>query len=208
VFSTSSNVQQFFPISAPSIVTTISGGYTLGDLYNDLQGKPLWLVGMKMIVQTLTQFFNNIIINYYTIYGKQDSVQFQPTNYISPTNAQALIIDAADLGIEVDGNTDVLLDVEPQSSLVILFTINRAVDNIVPLFKDITKDWGAGTDETTNVRKTGNPLADMVLIQDAEKILSESGYNSVAQYAFYPRETGNPVVDAVLLNDAGLENDH
>jgi hypothetical protein len=82
--------------------------------------------------------------------------------------------------------------------------VNRSVDNTAPLFEDITKDWSAGTDKTTNTRMTGNPLADIVLQQEADKILSESGYNSVAQYAFYPRETGNPLADIALLNQAGF----
>lgn len=207
-FNGSSNVQGFLPLVAPSVVVALSGGYTLGDMYNDLQGKPLFLKGMKMIVQLLAQFFNNITVNYYSIYGKQNATQFQPLNYVSPTNPNSLIIDAADFEVEVDGNTDVLLDVEPLSSLITSFTMNKGVDNTVPLFKDITEDWGAGTDSTTNTRMTGNPVADMVLLQEANKILSESGYNSQVQYAFYPRETGNPVADIALLNAAGFGQDH
>lgn len=203
-YTATNNVQGFLPISPPSVVVTLSGGYTLGDLYNDLQGKPLFLKGLKMIVESINQFFNNISVNYYSIYGKQDLVQFQPTNYISPTNAQSLIIDAADFSVEVDGNTNVTFDIEPLSSMIISFTMNKGVDNTTPLFTDITQDWGAGTDDTTNTRMTGNPVADIVLKQEAEKILSESGYNSQVQYAFYPRETGNPVVDIALLNQAGF----
>ena len=203
-FNGTSNVQSILPILPPSVVVTLSGGYTLGDLYNDLQGKPLFLKGMKMIVPSLIQLSNNISVSYISIYGKVNSTQFQPLNYVSPSNANGLIVDAGDFEIEVGGDTNVTLDVEPLSSLIISFTMNKGVDNTVPLFKDITKDWSGGTDDTTNVRKTGNPVFDMILQQEADKILSESGYNSVAQYAFYPRETGNPVVDIALLNQAEL----
>jgi YVTN family beta-propeller protein len=207
-FGPSNQVQSLLPLLPPSAIVTLSGGYTLGDLYNDLQGKPLFLKGMKMIVESLNQFFNNITINYYSIYGKQDAIQYQPSNYISPTNAQSLVIDDANFEAEVDTNTDITFDIEPLSSLIMSFTINKAVDNTVPLFKDITKDWSSGTDETTNTRLTGNPVADIVLEQEANKILSESGYNSIAQYAFYPRETGNPVADIALLNQAGFRDSH
>ena len=201
-------MQGLLPIAPPSVVVVLSGGYTLGDLYNDLQGKPLFLKGMKMVVQSLAQFFNNITVNYYSIYGKQDAVQFQPLNYVSPTNPNSLIIDAGDFEVEIDGNTDFTFDVDPLSSLIISFTVNKSVDNTVPLFKDITEDWGAGTDSTTNTRMTGNPIADIAIQMEANKILSDSKYSGVAQYAFYPRETGNPVADIALLNQAGFRGDH
>ena len=204
IFNATSNVQSFFPPLAPVAVVILNNNISLGEIFNDIMGKPLLLVGMRMIVELFAQFSNNITIDYFSIYGKVDAMQFQPLNYVSPTNRNSLMIDSIDFEAFVDENTDISFDVEPLSKLIVAFTVNRSVDNTAPLFEDITKDWSAGTDKTTNTRMTGNPLADIVLQQEADKILSESGYNSVAQYAFYPRETGNPLADIALLNQAGF----
>jgi len=198
------NVQEILPLSPPTAIVIISGGYTLADLFNDIQGKPLLLKGLKMIVQLFAQFQNNITINYISINGKQDSRQFQPLNYVSPTNRNSLVIDAGDFETEVDGNTQITFDIEPLSALLLSLTIVRGVDNTAPLFNNITEDWSAGTDKTTANRFTGNPIADIAIEAEANKILSDSGYNSIAQYADYPRVTGNPVADIALLNASGL----
>jgi|694.fasta_scaffold06481_22 YVTN family beta-propeller protein len=190
----------FVPIAPPSAVVTLNGGFTLTDIYRDLQGKSFLLEGVKMIVNSIDQLANNIIVSQKTITGNDELLQFQPLNYVSPTNPNALIIDAADFNIMVDRNTNVDLTINPLSSLVISFTIGRQVDNTTPLFEDISKDWGAGADVSDVVRLTGNPIVDAILEAEAQKILSDSNYTSIVQYAEYPRVTGNPVADIALLN--------
>jgi DNA-binding beta-propeller fold protein YncE len=190
----------FTPLVPPSAVVTLNGGFTLTDIYRDIQGKSMLLEGVKMIVESIAQLANNIIVSQKTVTGNDESLQFQPLNYVSPTNPNALIIDAADFNIMVDRNTNVILIVNPLSSLVISFTIGRQVDNTTPLFEDISKDWGAGADVSDVVRLSGNPIVDAILEAEAQKILSDSNYTSIAQYAEYPRVTGNPVADIALLN--------
>jgi YVTN family beta-propeller protein len=190
----------FVPIAPPSAVVTLNGGFTLTDIYRDLQGKSFLLEGVKMIVNSIDQLANNIIVSQKTITGNDELLQFQPLNYVSPTNPNALIIDAADFNIMVDRNTNVDLTINPLSSLVISFTIGRQVDNTTPLFEDISKDWGAGADVSDVVRLTGSPIVDAILEAEAQKILSDSNYTSIVQYAEYPRVTGNPVADIALLN--------
>ena len=190
----------FVPIAPPSAVVTLNGGFTLTDIYRDLQGKSFLLEGVKMIVNSIDQLANNIIVSQKTITGNDELLQFQPLNYVSPTNPNALIIDAADFNIMVDRNTNVDLTINPLSSLVISFTIGRQVDNTTPLFEDISKDWGAGADVSDVVRLTGNPIVDAILEAEAQKILSDSNYTSIVQYAEYPRVTGNSIADIAILN--------
>ena len=194
----------FVPIAPPSAVVTLNGAFTLTDIYRDLQGKSFLLEGVKMIVDSIAQLANNIIVSQKTITGNDELLQFQPLNYVSPTNPNALIIDAADFNIMVDRNTNVDLTINPLSSLVISFTIGRQVDNTTPLFEDISKDWGAGADVSDVVRLTGNPIVDAILEAEAQKILSDSNYTSIVQYAEYPRVTGNPVADIAILNQGRI----
>lgn len=200
------------PLFAPQAVVVLNGTFTLGDLFNDFLGKPVILKGMRMITDNINQFGNNISIQYISVTGAVDSLQFQPLNYVSPSNAASNVIDVrSEFGVDVKPpDTNFIFDIEPLTSLILSLKITRAVDNTVPLVtdKNISEDWGAGTDKTTAINMTGNPIADHALKMKADNILSESGYNSLVQYAFYPNLTGNPIADAALLDAAGFKYDH
>jgi YVTN family beta-propeller protein len=207
-FNGGSNVQSFLPITPPVVVINGNGGYNLSEIFKDLVGKPFVIAGLKMIVESLEQLRNNITVSYITVTGSNFATFFQPLNYVSPSCPNDLIIDAADFEVEVNGDTQVTLDIDPLSSLILSITIKASVDNTIPLFKNIVGNWGVVTDASDVVRGTGNVIADMIFAQRAEKILADSNYQSVAQYATYPELTGNPIVDAVLLNQAGFKYDH
>ena len=200
----------YFPLFAPQAVVVLNGNFTLGDIFNDLLGKPVNLEGLKMIVDNFAQFSNNISIQYITITGKVENYEFQPLNYVSPTNRNANVIDVrSEFGVEVSPpDTNFLINIEPLTSLILSLKIVSAVDNTVAFEKDVTKDWSSATDNTNAVNMTGNPIVDIVMEKKAQEILSESGYNSLVQYAFYPNLTGNPIADAALLNASGFKYDH
>jgi hypothetical protein len=99
--------------------------------------------------------------------------------------------------------------------MLLSLTITAAVDNTVPLFKDIVDNWGAGTEETTVLFRNTNPIQDIIEQEKVNRILSDPGHNSFAQYADYPVEyadsprlTGNAFADIALLNSAGLQDNH
>jgi hypothetical protein len=220
----SNDFSNYVPISPPSAVISLQGGITMAELFNDLQTKPLILRGLKMFVDSLNQFFNNLLIQSTTINGKLNSFNFQPTNYISPTNPQSLVIDSTDFVMIADTNTQVVFNINPTSTVTMAFSISRAVDNTT-LFTEKTES----VDDREHIRISGNPIFDMIMIElvkngsisvkeeDSkysdkfvddllEKASDEK--NSVVQYANYPNLTGNPIADIALLNSAGFKYDY
>jgi YVTN family beta-propeller protein len=209
--------QAFNPLFAPQAVVILNGNMTLADIFNDMLGKASILKGLKIITDNFDQFSNNISIQYITITGAVDSLQFQPLNFVSPTNRQSNVIDVrAEFGLEIKPpDTNFIFNVAPLTNLILSLKIDSQNDNTAPFRTDITKKWDAGVEKTNAINNFGNPIADMAMIKKANDILSgkektESGYdyNSMIQYAFYPELTGNPIADAAILDAYGFKYDH
>ena len=152
------------PLIAPSVVVVLPGGVTLDQIFNDLQGKPLAFSGMKMIVEDLNQLFNNLFVQYTSVTGKVVSNQFQPTNYVSPSNPNSKIIDSADFDFVADTNSQIVLDVEPLSTMTIALSSKKQLSNV-----SFDKPDSKSVDNRENIRVSGNPILDMLLQQDEEE---------------------------------------
>lgn len=205
--------QEFLPIAPPQPIVVLNGNLSLANIFNDLLGKPVVMDGLRMITNNFNQFANNITIQNTNITGKVDGFQFQPLNYVSPTNRNQNIIDVRlDFSIVVSPpeGQQLVFNIEPLTKVILSLKISSAVDDTDYLEKkDITKDWGGVADKSTAINRTGNPIVDIVMENEANKILAgESGFTSLVQYAFYPHLTGNPVADIALLNSAGFKDDH
>jgi DNA-binding beta-propeller fold protein YncE len=218
------DVQPYNPLVPPSAVISLQGGITMAEVFNDLQTKPMILRGLKMIVQNINQFFNNLTIRNTTITGELDSFNFQPNNYISPTNPQSLIIDATDFVMTIFYKAFILFDINPNSTVTLAFSIARSVDNTT-LFTEKTDT----IEDRENIRISGNPIFDMMMVElvkngsiniteeelkysdkFVDNLLEKASdeKNSVVQYANYPNLTGNPIADIALLNSAGFKYDY
>jgi hypothetical protein len=215
------DVQPYNPLLPPSAIITLQGGIPLSELFNDFQAKPLLIRGLKMIVQNVNQFFNNLLIQNSSITGELDSFNFQPNNYVSPTNPQSLIIDATDFVMVIFYKAQVVFNINPLSTMILAFSISRSVDNVT-LFTQKTETLNS----REHIRISGNPIFDMLelqLVKNGSLIVSkeDSEYsaeqlqeaaseqqNSVVGYANYPNLTGNPIADIALLNSAGFKYDY
>ena len=204
--------QEFLPISPPQPIVSLNGSLSLSNIFNDLLGKPVAMDGLRLITDNFNQFSNNITIVNNNITGKVDGLQFQPLNYVSPTNRSQNIIDVRSefsLVVSPPEGQQIVFNIEPLTKLILSLKVKASVDDTDYLEKkDITKDWGSVADKSTAINTTGNPIVDIVMQNEANKILSESGYTSLVQYTFYPHLTGNPIADAALLNISGFGQDH
>lgn len=160
-----SNIAQVVsPIIPPSVVITLPGGVTPAQIFNDLQGKPLFFTGLKMVLSDLKQLFNNITVQYTSITGKVESSQLQPTNNVSPSNANSNIVDITDFEFAADTNSQVSFDMEPLSTMTMAFSMRRQVSNVSfdsPNNNDVEK--------RESVRVSGNPILDILLVEEEEK---------------------------------------
>jgi hypothetical protein len=193
------------PLFAPTVTINLPGGITPAMIYNDTQTKPFLIRGVRIITDNFSQWSNNITFSNNSYTGALDAKQWQPLNYISPTNANTLIVDAPDFVLDVDRGPDsTALDfkIEPLTNVILLFTVGKSLDSST-IFCQQDKEH---VDNTTAIRFTGNPIADIFLSTMTKEQITEqeSKYSSV-EYANYPRETGNPIADIALLRNYGIQ---
>ena len=174
-------------------------------IYNDTQTKPFLIRGVRIITDNFSQWSNNITFSNNSYTGAKDAKQWQPLNYISPTSPNTTIVDAPDFILDVDRGPDsTALDfkIEPLTNVILLFTVGKSLDSST-IFCQQDKEH---VDNTTAIRYTGNPIADIFLSTMTKEQITEqeSKYSSV-EYADYPRETGNPIADIALLRNYGIQ---
>ena len=160
----SGDIQVYAPIVPPSVVVTLQGSVTPAEIFNDLQGKPLFFSGLKMILSDLNQLFNNISVQYTSITGKINSSQLQPTNNVSPSNRNSNIVDITDFEFAADTNSQVSFDMEPLSTMTMAFSLRRQVSNV-----SFDSPNNNSVEKRENVRISGNPILDILLVQDEEE---------------------------------------
>lgn len=157
-------LQVITPIVPPSVVVTLQGSVTPAEIFNDLQGKPIFFSGLKMILSDLNQLFNNMTVQYTSIYGKVESSQLQPTNNVSPSNRNSNIVDITDFEFAADTNSQVSFDMEPLSTMTMAFSLRRQVSNV-----SFDSPNNNSVEKRENVRISGNPILDILLVQDEEE---------------------------------------
>lgn len=193
------------PLFAPTVTITMPGGVTPAMIYNDTQTKPFLIRGVRIITDNFSQWNNNITFSNTSYTGALDSKQWQPLNYISPTNANTFIVDAPDFVLDVDRGPDsTALDfvIQPLTNVILLFTVGKSLDSST-IFSQQNKE---DVDNTTAIRYTGNPIADIFLSKmTKEEIAAQESKYSSTEYANYPRETGNPIADIALLRNYGIQ---
>jgi hypothetical protein len=193
------------PLFAPTVTITLPGGVTPAMIYNDTQTKPFLIRGVRIITDNFSQWNNNITFSNTSYTGALDSKQWQPLNYISPTNANTLIVDAPDFVLDVDRGPDsTALDfvIQPLTNVILLFTVGKSLDSSTIFGQQNKED----VDNTTAIRYTGNPIADIFLGKmTKEEITAQESKYSSTEYANYPRETGNPIADIALLRNYGIQ---
>lgn len=193
------------PLFAPTVTITMPGGVTPAMIYNDTQTKPFLIRGVRIITDNFSQWNNNITFSNTSYTGALDSKQWQPLNYISPTNANTFIVDAPDFVLDVDRGPDsTALDfvIQPLTNVILLFTVGKSLDSST-IFSQQNKE---DVDNTTTIRFTGNPIADIFLGKmTKEEITAQESKYSSTEYANYPRETGNPIADIALLRNYGIQ---
>ena len=158
------NLQVYAPILPPSVVVTLQGGVTPAEIFNDLQGKPLFFSGLKMILSDLNQLFNNMTVQYTSITGKVESSQLQPTNNVSPSNRNSNIVDITDFEFAADTNSQVSFDMEPLSTMTMAFSLRRQVSNV-----SFDSPNNNSVEKRENVRISGNPILDIILVEEEEE---------------------------------------
>ena len=193
------------PLFAPTVTINLPGGITPAMIYNDTQTKPFLIRGVRIITDNFSQWSNNITFSNNSYTGALDAKQWQPLNYISPTSPNSTIVDAPDFILDVDRGPDsTALDfkIEPLTNVILLFTVGKTLDSST-IFCQQDKEH---VDNTTAIRYTGNPIADIFLSTMTKEQITEqeSKYSSV-EYADYPRETGNPIADIALLRNYGIQ---
>jgi hypothetical protein len=203
--STSSNYQIVTPLFLPTVTINMPGGVTPAMIYNDTQDKPFLIRGVRIITDNFSQWNNNITFSNTSYTGAANSTQWQPLNYISPTNANTLIVDAPDFVLDVDRGPDsTALDfvIQPLTNVILLFTVGRSLDSSTIFGQQNKED----VDNTNAIRFTGNPIADIFLGKmTKEEITAQESKYSSTEYANYPRETGNPIADIALLRNYGIQ---
>ncbi len=160
----SNTAEVYAPILPPSVVVTLQGSVTPAEIFNDLQGKPLFFSGLKMILSDLNQLFNNMTVQYTSITGKVMSSQLQPTNNVSPSNRNGNIVDITDFEFAADTNSQVSFDMEPLSTMTMAFSLRRQVSNV-----SFDSPNNNSVEKRENVRISGNPILDILLVQDEEE---------------------------------------
>lgn len=157
-------ISSIVPTVPPSVVVTLQGGITPAEIFNDLQGKPLFFSGLKMILSDLNQLFNNMTVQYTSITGKVESSQLQPTNNVSPSNRNSNIVDITDFEFAADTNSQVSFDMEPLSTMTMAFSLRRQVSNV-----SFDSPNNNSVEKRENVRISGNPILDIILVEEEEE---------------------------------------
>jgi len=188
------------PFVATSIVT--ASGITPAEIFNDTQGKPFAINGLKMITSNFQQYSNNITTVNTSYTGADYNLQLQPLNYVSPSN-NPNILDMTDFQMIVSrgpDSTSINFNVEPFTKVIIICTIGTSLDPMQLLSKGKIK-----VQESKVNRNTGNPIIDMILKHDFKDGKTEDGYYTTTEKSIYPRLTGNPIADIALFRESGVQ---
>lgn len=145
------------PLVQPAGITVTVLESSHEQVRQESKSNPFAIQGLRYFVQNATQFQNPLTITKQYPTGKSISYLWQPTNFISPTNLNPLLIDAPDFGVVVDGKTRIEVPTNSMEDLTLTFTLKAATANSHSLF-------GKGVKElATAPRMTGNPIADIQL---------------------------------------------
>lgn len=127
-------------------------------------GNPFAIQGARYFVGNSLQFANAWTIQKQNITGGLRQYLWQPSNYVSPTNLNPLVIDAVDFGLVIDGRTAIFVPIEagtvedPQV-ITIVFTVKAKTNMNSLIFGSTPKSLAVAP------RGTGNPIADIQLIR-------------------------------------------
>ena len=161
------------PLVQPAGVTvtvaeTGGGANSHDQVRTETLGNPFVIQGLKYFVGNATQFANAFTIQKRFPTGKLIQYIWQPTNYVSPTNLNPLVIDAIDFGIVVDGRTSIQVPVDftGQTNVVTLtFTLKAKTSNAHMLFGKNPKELAVAP------RVVGNPVADIALVRSQPRAI-------------------------------------
>lgn len=155
------------PLVQPAGVTvnvqeTGGGAGSHDEVRNETLGNPFVIQGLRYFVSNANQFQNALTVQKRFTTGKLIQYLWQPTNYISPTNLNPLVLDSPDFGAVVDGKTQIQVPVFGGTALVansitITFTVKAAMSQSHAIF------GRAIAERSTAPRMTGNPIADIQL---------------------------------------------
>ena len=131
-------------------------------------GNPFVIQGLRYFVGNAQQFGNAFTIQKRFPTGSLRQYLWQPTNYVSPTNLNPLVIDAIDFGLVVDGRTQIQVPVDftgAPNVLTLVFTLKAKTSNAHMLFGKNPKELALAP------RLVGNPVADIALTRSANRSL-------------------------------------
>lgn len=161
------------PLVQPAGVTvtvaeTGGGANSHDQVRTETLGNPFVIQGLKYFVGNATQFANAFTIQKRFPTGKLIQYIWQPTNYVSPTNLNPLVIDAIDFGIVVDGRTSIQVPVDftgLTNVVTLTFTLKAKTSNSHMLFGKNPKELAVAP------RVVGNPVADIALVRSQPKAI-------------------------------------
>jgi hypothetical protein len=161
------------PLVQPAGVTvtvaeTGGGAGSHDQVRTETLGNPFVIQGLRYFVGAATQFANAFTIQKRFPTGKLIQYLWQPTNYVSPTNLNPLVIDAIDFGLVVDGRTSIQVPVEflgVANTVTLTFTLKAKTSNAHMLFGKNPKELAVAP------RQVGNPVADIALVRSQPRSL-------------------------------------
>ena len=152
-----------------TVAETGGGAGSHDQVRTETLGNPFVIQGLRYFVGNATQYGNALTIQKRYPTGKLIQYLWQPTNYVSPTNLNPLVIDAIDFGLVVDGRTSIQLPVDfngiTANSLTLTFTLKAKTSNAHMLFGKNPKELAVAP------RVVGNPVADIALIRSQPRSL-------------------------------------
>ena len=141
-----------------TVAETGGGAGSHDQVRTETLGNPFVIQGLRYFVGNAVQFSNALTIQKRNVTGGLRQYLWQPTNYVSPTNTNPLVIDAIDFGIVIDGRTAIFCPVNVGETLTMTFTIKAKTSNNQVLFGKSPKELAVAA------RPTGNPLGDITLM--------------------------------------------
>jgi hypothetical protein len=161
------------PLVQPAGVTvtvqeTGGGAGSHDQVRTETLGNPFVIQGLRYFVNNASQYGNAFTIQKRFPTGKLIQYLWQPTNYVSPTNLNPLVIDAIDFGLVVDGRTSIQVPVDflgVTNTLTLTFTLKAKTSNAHMLFGKNPKELAIAP------RVVGNPVADIALVRSQPRSL-------------------------------------
>lgn len=151
-----------------TVAETGGGAGSHDQVRTETLGNPFVIQGLRYFVGNATQYSNAFTIQKRFPTGKLVQYLWQPTNYVSPTNLNPLVIDAIDFGLVVDGRTSIQVPVDfagAPNTLTLTFTLKAKTSNAHMLFGKNPKELAVAP------RVVGNPVADIALVRSQPRSL-------------------------------------